>query len=84
MRHLPCRDTVQAGFTQTFDGPLEDASLLDHALAYAALGWHVLPLCTPGAEGRCTFHRRRCHPGKEPRIKGWPRQATTDVDTIKG
>jgi Bifunctional DNA primase/polymerase, N-terminal len=78
------RDILQAWFAPRFDAPIEDASLSAYALYYASLGWHVFPLCTPGLDGRCTFHRRRGHPGKEPRIKGWPRKATTDVDTIKG
>ena len=38
------------------------------ALAYAALGWRILP-CEPA--------------GKRPMIEGWPRRATTNPDLIR-
>jgi hypothetical protein len=46
----------------------KDARMLKEALEYAARGWRIHPLETGG---------------KKPRLKGWPKKATTDPDTIK-
>lgn len=51
------------------------SAVLEAALAYAAHGWPVLPLCGP--------ERRVAHPGKEPWIRGWQHLCTTDFDTIR-
>lgn len=46
------------------------------AVAYATeLGWRVHPLHPPGAS--CAT------PGKQPRLKDWPRRASTDPSTIE-
>ena len=57
--------------------------MIDHALAYAATGWRVLPVhgivdgaCTCAAGARCTT------PGKHPAISDWVNRATTDQERI--
>ena len=61
---------------------------LDIALAYADMGWSVIPLHTPvGAPGQkqCSCREADCgnSAGKHPRIKDWPNQAVTDAQTIQ-
>ncbi len=57
---------------------------LDHALAYAKLGWRIVPLHHINGKGQCTCLRPGCEaPGKHPRIKDWTNQATTDEATIR-
>ncbi len=60
--------------------------LLGSALACAHRGWRVLPLHALTAEGVCTCHLGAAcpHPGKHPRLKGWPGLATTDEAIILG
>ncbi len=56
-----------------------------HALAYAKLGWRVLPIHHINAQGRCTCLRDDCSaPGKHPRIADWPKHATTDEKAVRG
>jgi len=60
------------------------SKLLDHALGYAKLGWRIVPLHNINAKGQCTCQRKSCDgPGKHPRIKDWPNQATTDETVIR-
>lgn len=59
-------------------------SLLEEALSYAKRGWHVLPVHGV-ADGRCTCGDPACgSPGKHPRIVGWPTEASTDAEVIRG
>jgi Bifunctional DNA primase/polymerase, N-terminal/AAA domain len=57
---------------------------LEAALMYAALGWPVLPLHTPGPDGVCDCPKRaECpKPGKDPRTLHGLDDATTDETTI--
>lgn len=58
-------------------------ALLDAALAYADLGWPVLPLHAPTAAGSCTCGHKDCSsPAKHPRLQHGLHEASTDVDTI--
>lgn len=75
--------------------PDENTSILDHALAYAALGWPVFPCHTPlespGWNCTCEQWRRKkvsadfdCqHAGKHPRTKNGLDDATTDAAQIR-
>jgi len=75
--------------------PGETTSILDHALAYAALGWPVFPchtpLKSPGWNCTCEKWRREkvsadfdCQrPGKHPHTKNGLDDATTDPDQIR-
>ena len=56
-------------------------TLGEAALAFADMGWKVIPLHGVGA-GRCSCGQSKCHPGKHPRIKAWTTRATTDPDKI--
>jgi Bifunctional DNA primase/polymerase, N-terminal/Primase C terminal 1 (PriCT-1) len=61
----------------------ECAALVNAAVAYAARGWRTMPVHGIVA-GCCTCGSPRCeHPGKHPRLKNWPTQATTDMDIIR-
>lgn len=63
----------------------QPGSMLDHALRYAALGWHVFPIW--GAkDGKCRCRRMCKSPGKHPVEHIVPRgqdDATTDASTIR-
>jgi hypothetical protein len=69
--------------TRTLVSPLGSAALL-----YASVGWLLVPLHTPGADGACDCHQpdagdRATHPiGKHPRTRHGLADATTDTDTI--
>ena len=56
---------------------------LEHALAYAALGFRVFPLHSM-AEGRCTCGDGDCRSsGKHPRTPNGARDATADAEVIR-
>ncbi len=59
-------------------------AMLDAALAYALRGWRVVPLYSPNGRG-CTCKKgAACRDaGKHPRLKEWPRLATTDPAQIR-
>lgn len=57
---------------------------LDHALAYAALGFRVFPLHTPGADGRCSCHKDCGRDnGKHPRTMDGLKSASDNADQIR-
>lgn len=57
---------------------------LEHALAYARLGWPVLPLHAAGPDG-CTCGDAGCRSaGKHPAVRRGHNDATTDESTITG
>lgn len=59
------------------------AELLTAALAYAEIGWPVLPLHTP-VDGGCSCRNQDCKSvGKHPRTRNGRDDATTDATTIK-
>lgn len=59
--------------------------LLEWALAYADLGWKVVPLHTPEPVKNCSCRNPKCSsPGKHPRTQHGLKDATTDKATIKG
>ncbi len=61
------------------------SEMLDHALAYAKLGWRLVPIHHINGEGRCTCLREDCPaPGKHPRLKDWLKHATADEKVIRG
>lgn len=56
---------------------------LEHALHYAAKGWHVLPVHSI-REGACSCGREDCpSPGKHPRTRRGVHDATTDTTVIE-
>lgn len=56
---------------------------LQQILRYADWGWDVVPLHSPQGAG-CSCRRPDCADiGKHPRIRDWPTEATTDLDTIR-
>ncbi|MCC6785785.1 MAG: bifunctional DNA primase/polymerase [Planctomycetes bacterium] len=64
-----------------------DAGPIIDALAYAACGWHVFPLHSLRADGRCTCPDVDCPPrkrGKHPRTTHGLSDATTDPARIRG
>jgi len=61
----------------------EQKTLLEHALFYASLGWHVFPLHTLN-DGICTCHKKDCdRKGKHPRTMNGRNDATVDTDIIE-
>lgn len=60
-------------------------SMLDAALAYAEMGWFVVPLHTPTDDGGCNCGNPHCgnSAGKHPRVRDWDSQATTDPERIR-
>jgi hypothetical protein len=63
-------------------------AIVDHALSYAARGWHVLPLWPVDDTGRCACGNAECvrSAGKHPLWKLVPNgvlEATTDLQTIR-
>ena len=68
----------------------EQPKPVDYALAYARLGWHVLPVWSVDAQGQCRCgrpHGEKGHtPGKHPQTNLVPhghQDATTDERTIR-
>lgn len=60
------------------------STLLEAALEYAAMGWHVIPLHTPRPANRCSCNDRTCtNQGKHPRTRNGLKDATTDAATIE-
>jgi Bifunctional DNA primase/polymerase, N-terminal len=60
------------------------SNLAAAALRYAALGWPVLPLHTPGHDGRCSCGRGDClKPGKHPRTRHGLHGASTNAARIR-
>lgn len=56
---------------------------LDDALAYAAIGWTIVPLHTPVGRD-CDCRRVNCPSvGKHPRITDWVRNASADVNMVQ-
>jgi hypothetical protein len=56
---------------------------LTEAKLYASLGWQVLPIHNPTADGKCSCGKSSCKkPGKHPRISEWQNKATTDQQQI--
>ena len=59
---------------------------LEYALAYAAIGWAVLPLHSINAEGRCSCGKpvgyKKCKPGKHPRLFTGLKEASKDPEKI--
>jgi hypothetical protein len=57
--------------------------MLEHALAYAALGIPVMPLFEPRPGGSCSCAKPDCdHPGKHPRNRHGVKAASTDPDVV--
>jgi hypothetical protein len=54
------------------------------ALAYAALGYPVVPMHAPEPGGGCSCAASTCRdPGKHPRLAGWPQLASTDPAAVR-
>ena len=60
-----------------------DVTMMDHALRYAARGWHLLPLHWP-INGRCSCGKQNCPtPAKHPRTSNGLKDATTNPEQIR-
>ncbi len=57
--------------------------MLKNALAFAALGWRVLPLYEIGPDGQCTCGKECKSPGKHPRTTTGVKGASTDQGDIR-
>ena len=58
--------------------------ILSEARLYGSLGWQVLPIHTPTADGKCSCGKASCRkPGKHPRINQWQDRATADQQQIE-
>src|SRR5215510_7477467 len=63
---------------------MADNPRLEAALGYACLGWKVFP-CHSWVDGRCTCGAPACgSPAKHPRTEHGFKDATDDLDVIKG
>lgn len=59
--------------------------LIDSAIRYASIGWYVLPIHSPTESGGCTCRLSECVAiGKHPRTMKGIKDATTNVDVIRG
>jgi len=59
---------------------------LQAALTYAARGWRVVPTwhLTPDGTCACRLGSACEHAGKHPRVKDWPRVASSEEDVVRG
>jgi len=63
---------------------LEVNCMLDAALRYTEMGWHVIPLHHL-ERGQCSCNRHKCtSPGKHPRTRHGLKDGTTDKSKIRG
>jgi hypothetical protein len=73
--------------TRSTSDCLRHAELLNAALTYAGFGWRVIPVHTPtidsGGAGRSCGDLACTKSGKLPRIKRWPKRATTGDSQIR-
>jgi hypothetical protein len=79
-------DTLFKRASLSSSPPFPKHSLIASALAYAAQGWHVLPLHTPDAAGICScIAGADCgkNTGKHPRVPNGLHDATTREATIR-
>jgi hypothetical protein len=61
-----------------------DTSMLDSALAYAHLGWYVVPLHTPRPGNSCSCRSPECaSKGKHPRTRNGLKDASNDPTQIE-
>ena len=71
----------------TDDGLVEETApspLLLAAIGYAAKGWKVFPLHTPGPDGTCSCMKSKCGDvGKHPRTAHGLLDATTNLEQVE-
>jgi Bifunctional DNA primase/polymerase, N-terminal len=67
----------------SFGGEQAIPSHLAAALDYARRGWRVFPLWPVLPDGTCACGRDCGAVGKHPRIKRWPKRATTDPGVLR-